>query len=440
MSAALAPDASTVVVVDDDPTGMQPVSGVFALFDADDALIAETVRARPAAVYVLTNSRSLPEGEAVAVNRRIGRVLGRCAGDGVSLTLVSRSDSTLRGHFPAESDALADGWQQTGGPPLRATLLCPAFPAAGRLTIGGLLVVRDGDEIVPVASTEAAGDADFAYATSDLRAWVAQRAPGRETVLIDLDALAEGAEHVAQLLRDAPRDCVVVLDAAGDGDLAVIAAAVRIAERGGDRFLLRTGPSLVRPLAGLPPARLLGPEALGDPGALPGLVVIGSHTARTTEQVAHAGALFEGRIVELDAAAMLGPEAADAVDLATAQVVRQLGRGTTALITSRDRLDASARRVSAAVTEIAKRVVDQVRLGYVLAKGGITSHEVAAKALGIRRALVLGTLLPGQVSVLQADLTAAGTACPPFAIFPGNVGDRTALSTALDRLEGRACR
>jgi uncharacterized protein YgbK (DUF1537 family) len=97
-----------LVVLDDDPTGTQTVHGVAVLthwpVDPVEALAEELAGDNPA-FYLLTNSRSLTLPEAQALNTNIGRNLTEAA------AVVSRSDSTLRGHFSGEVDALAASLQ-----------------------------------------------------------------------------------------------------------------------------------------------------------------------------------------------------------------------------------------------------------------------------------------------------------------------------------------
>jgi uncharacterized protein YgbK (DUF1537 family) len=75
---------------------------------------------------------------------------------------------------------------------------------------------------------------------------------------------------------------------------------------------------------------------------------------------------------------------------------------------------------------------------WVIAKGGITSHDVAVHALGIRRAKVLGQLLPGLVSVLHPIEAAPEITGSPYVVFAGNVGDHTTLAYVIDVFRGRA--
>jgi uncharacterized protein YgbK (DUF1537 family) len=97
---------------------------------------------------------------------------------------------------------------------------------------------------------------------------------------------------------------------------------------------------------------------------------------------------------------------------------------------------AIARTVSGALAGTVRDVLAARRPGWVLAKGGITSHDVATAGLGIRRALVAGQLFPGLISVfhpVDADPAAAGL---PYVVFAGNVGDDGTLAQVVDILNG----
>jgi len=93
-------------------------------------------------------------------------------------------------------------------------------------------------------------------------------------------------------------------------------------------------------------------------------------------------------------------------------------------------------QVSKALAGVAAHV--DRRPAWCIAKGGITSSDVATYGLGIRRATVVGQLAPG-IPVWRCGPEArwAGLA---YVIFPGNVGDESALLDAVDRLSGGAVR
>src|SRR5262245_58809862 len=167
--------AEPLVVVDDDPTGCQTVADVPLLFDWSVSSLSAELAARPAVLYVLTNSRAKPAAEAQALNQELAANLRTASAQtGRAVSLVSRSDSTLRGHFPAETDGLAAGWGS-----FRGLLLAPYFRDGGRLTIGDVHYVQRGEVLVPAAETEFARDPVFGYASSNLRAWAEQKSAGR---------------------------------------------------------------------------------------------------------------------------------------------------------------------------------------------------------------------------------------------------------------------
>ncbi|ADB49883.1 four-carbon acid sugar kinase family protein [Conexibacter woesei] len=438
-----------LLVLDDDPTGSQTVAGVPLLLRFDDADVAWALDDGGDVVFALTNSRALPERDAVALTRSVTRSVASAAlARGRDVRVLSRGDSTLRGHFPAEVDALVAGLGDVGHDPPDAILLCPAYPEAGRVTIDGVHLLRDGDgRLVPVAETEFARDPVFAYGESDLREWAARRcgiSPSEVGHVALGEIRAGGAARVAELLRDARGGRVVALDAETRADLDVLAAGIVAAERAGRRFVYRTAPSFVAARAGRAPAPPLHTLPAADVAVRPGgggLVVVGSHTDLTTRQLDAAVAAHGLTVVELSVAALVDPglRAAELIRVAEA-AQRALERGDVALATSREVVVGGSAAESAAVKgRIAAALVDAVVSivsacvpRWVVAKGGITSHDVAAAALEAGRATVLGQLFPGQVSVWRLeDGPYEGL---PYVVFPGNVGGVETLAAALARL------
>jgi uncharacterized protein YgbK (DUF1537 family) len=432
---------ATVVVLDDDPTGTQTVHGVAVLTEwTVDALGAE-LAAAPPAFYVLTNSRSLPSGEARRLNDTIGRNLRTVVlPPGRRFIVVSRSDSTLRGHFPAETDALAAA---LGGCDL--TVLIPAFLDGGRFTVGDVHYVADGERLIPAGDTEFARDAAFGYRASNLREWVAEKTGGRiaaeAVVSISLEDLRLGGpERVRDKVCATPPGGVVIVNAASARDLQVATLGLLRAEAVGKRLLYRTAASFVPLRAGLTPRPpLSASELLLSRGG--GLIVVGSYVPKTSAQL---DALLRSGVAcaEVLVEALLTGEARRAEIARTAQAAEAaLRRGEDfVLYTSRQRLTATdaerslamGQRVSAALCDIVRAV--QTRPRYVLAKGGITSSDIATQALGVRRALVLGQVRPGvPVWKLGAEARWPGV---PYIVFPGNVGSPQTLVEIMAELRG----
>ena len=438
---AVAASGRKIVVLDDDPTGTQTVHGIPVLTDWSVETLAAELSGDASAFYVLTNSRSLPADQAAALGREIGQNLAEAGRQtGQAFAVISRSDSTLRGHFPAETDALAVGL----GERFTATLLIPAFFEGGRYTIDDIHYVAEDEVLIPAAETDFARDAAFGYRTSHLRDWVVEKTQGRITSediqTISLrDIRIGGPVCIAERLAQIPLGGVGVINAVTRRDLEVFTLGLLSMEARGQRYLYRTAASFVPIYAGIPSRPLLQPGELklGDGG---GLIVVGSYIAKTTEQLARLRELPELVCVEIGVAALLDETRREIeISLARAQVEQGLSAGhNVVLFTQRELIRgtcpeeslAIGGQVSKGITTIVEGI--RTRPRYVLAKGGITSSDIAVHSLGVRRALVIGQILAG-VSVWRLG---AESRFPelPYLIFPGNVGGPQALVQLVETL------
>src|SRR6266704_2978393 len=288
--------------------------GVLDVTVLDDDVYPAALGGAARTCFVLTNSRSVGERDAARLTTRAVRGLVAAARRlGAPIDLVSRSDSTLRGHVLAEVAALAAVRREATGRAVDAVLLVPAFIEAGRLTAADIHWARTPSGLVPVGETEFARDPVFGYAASDLRAFVAEKsggAIGRDGIAsIGLaDIRIGGASRVRDLLAGLHDGTWVIVNAVEYSDLETVACGVRAAERAGKSFLFRTGPSFVRALAGLEPKPpLRGEQLVAGPGrGQHGLIVVGSHVAQTSRQVADLRARGGTAGVELDVPAVIG--------------------------------------------------------------------------------------------------------------------------------------
>jgi uncharacterized protein YgbK (DUF1537 family) len=463
-----AADGLLLGVLDDDPTGSQAVHGVQVVTVLDEDAYAAALAGPAATCFVLTNSRSLDEPEAAGLTARAARGLITVAGRrGTRIQLISRSDSTLRGHVMAEVAALQAVRRDLVGRGYDGVLLVPAFLEAGRMTAADIHWARTPAGLVPVGETEFAQDSAFGYGASDLRVFVAEKSGGAiqpdEVRSISLaDIRLGGPARVREVLASAAGGAWVVVNATEYSDLETVARSVLEAEREGQSFLFRTGPSFVRALSGLGPrpplrgAQIWGTERGAqirgaERGAQiradtrrggHGLVVVGSHVGQTSRQVTALRARRVTADMELDVQAVLagGPDVAAAV---ARRVAGALARSDVLLYTSRDVVagrDAAdslmiARTVSAALSRIVRGAL-AARPAWVVAKGGITSHDVMCHGLGIRRAEVAGQLFPGTVSVFWPLDAAPEAVGMPYVVFAGNVGDDGTLAQVVAILNG----
>jgi uncharacterized protein YgbK (DUF1537 family) len=431
-----------VVVLDDDPTGTQTVHNVPVLTHWSTSMLREEFRNPLPAFYLLTNSRSLSEEEAKGLAEEIGKNLVRASQlSGKDFVVISRSDSTLRGHFPSEVEALA----RSLGDPFDGWLLIPFFEEGGRCTINDVHYIREDGWLTPVSETEFARDATFGYRRSNLRLWVEEKTQGKvraENVhSISLaDVRIGGPQEVKKRLLSLTDGAVCVVNAISTQDLQVFTLGLLQAEALGRRFLYRTAASFVPLRAGMSPRSPLPMEELKTNGSAGGLVVVGSHVLQTTIQLENLLSQPGLQAIEVDTEALCSDdrvalEITRAVDLADRFLRRQID---VVIYTSRQRICgndtrtnlAVGRRVSDGIVSIVRSI--SIRPRYLLAKGGITSSEIATKALSVQRALVLGQILPGvPVWRLGPEARYPGLA---YIVFPGNVGRREALSSIVEGL------
>ena len=424
-----------VVAFDDDPTGTQTVAGVNVLSRPRPEDMRLALQSGDPAFYLLTNSRSLPRADAVSLVRSLAADLAAAARQaGCPILVVSRSDSTLRGHFPAETDALSEG---LGG--RHSVLLIPFFAEGGRFTIDDVHWVQEGDRLVPAAQTAFARDPIFGYQHSWLPDWVEERSGGRvratDVASISIQALRQGGPEASRRwLGTLHPGSVGIVNAAHDRDLEVLATAVHTL--GSTGLLFRSAASWVKILAGLPDPPPVSASELVAGSTGRGLTIVGSVVPRTDAQLAALRRIPGLAWIELTAAHVLEagtrrPEIArvvDAVQDAWAQGLDAVVYTSRAATAPRD-LDAG-RQVSSALVDVVSALPAAPR--YLVAKGGITASDLATEALGMRSARVLGPILPG-VPVWQMG---AETRWPglPLIVFPGNVGEADALARLVEGL------
>ncbi len=439
--------AGKVVVLDDDPTGVQTVHGVHVYTGWDADSVGEGFREDGRMFYILTNSRAMGAAQTREAHAQIARIVVRAAREtGKAFTLVSRSDSTLRGHFPLETQTLRETLESLGEAPFDGEIICPFFPEGGRFTLGDVHYVREGDRLVPAAMTEFARDATFGYASSHLGDWVEEKTGGafkrEDTTYISLETIREGGpDAVATLLARVCGFRKVVVNAVTYGDLCVFTAGFLLAKARGKRFLFRSAAALPKVLSGVTDRPLLTRSDFGERGTGGGLVVAGSHVGRTTRQLECLLGQNPGLArVEFRVARALDPEQMEGEVQRCAALVRDaLASGGALLYTSREYLDVPggpeeklrfSARVSKAVTEVVARLA--ARPAFIIAKGGITSSDVGVHALRVRKALVMGQVHPG-VPVWR---TGEESRFPgmPYVIFPGNVGQNDTLAEVYAKL------
>jgi uncharacterized protein YgbK (DUF1537 family) len=433
----LANSTYKIVVLDDDPTGTQTVRDLPVLTHWSQGALEAELKGEFPAFFILTNSRSLPQNEACELAREIGASLQIASKNtGVRAVVISRSDSTLRGHFPAEVDASAEALGKQNLP----YLVIPFFLEGGRYTINDIHYVKEGDQLVPAAQTPFARDAAFGFSNSNLKQYVEEKTAGKipsgdvHSVTLN-DIRIGGPARVSEILRSIPPRSACIINAASYRDMEVVVAGLIEVENEGYEFLYRTAASFVRTRTGLDEGEGLLPGAeLVSQSANGGLFVIGSYVPKTTTQVSQLFEQTDVEPIEIEVSALLNADSREKeIKRVTELTSQTLKSGKDAAIyTSRELITgpdgAASLKIGHTVSDSLVRIVKNIGVQprYLVAKGGITSSDVATEALGIRRAMVIGQALPG----VPAWRCGRETRYPAmtYIVFPGNVGDDDALA------------
>lgn len=434
-------NSKTLVVLDDDPTGTQTVHDIEVLTEWSVESLVEQFRKKPECFFILTNSRSLSSEKASALIKDICGNLSIAAKsiENIDYTVVLRGDSTLRGHFPEEADAAVSLLGE-----MDAWIICPFFLQGGRYTIKDIHYVADSDWLVPAGDTEFARDASFGYKSSNLREWVEEKTKGRipasSVSSISINLLRKGGpDAVCDTLCNLQKGSTCIVNAASDRDMAVFSAGMIQAELRGKSFLCRTAASFVSTRIGIIPKAPILPKDLGiNKERKGGLIVVGSYVPKTTKQVEElklqCGHFLKKLEVSVDKLAMKSLEEREEEINRVAEMANLFigACKDTLIMTSRELITGKTAsesleinfKVSSALVEIVRRISTRPR--YILAKGGITSSDLATKALEAKCAKVVGQALAGiPLWQLGPESRHPGV---PYIVFPGNVGDSKALA------------
>lgn len=401
-----------VLVIGDDLTGSNATGASFAragLRTVSVSGIDRLPRAMASEVAVLNiGTRHVPADRARRLVRQAATALST-----VEL-LVKRVDTTLRGNVGAEVDAVLD----VAGPDVRA-LVVPAFPDAGRTTVGGLHLVGG----VPLAETFAARDPLTPVDSSRVAA-VLRRGTDRPIVEVPLDVVQSGAQAVAAILASTD-DPLVVCDATSNAHLGTIAeAAARIRDERGTRWVsVDSGPFGVR----LTTALGIGPGVRQVP---PLLAVVGSITGTTHDQILETEQTLGARFVEVGVDALDPRTIADRAAGLVSAGSRIVGIRTRAPAPGETVDPGVAGRIPAVLAKATALLLAEHRFGGLYATGGDIA-EAITDTLDCDGFAIDTEVLPLAVA---GRLVGGAHDGLPFATKGGLIGDRTAAVACLEHL------
>lgn len=449
LDAEIAKNHKKIVVLDDDPTGVQTVHDISVYTNWSEDSIRKGFEEKNKLFYVLTNSRGFTAEETTKAHKEIAAVVDKVAKEtDKEYIYISRSDSTLRGHYPLETILLRDAYETYTGSKIDGEVMCPFFKEGGRYTIDDVHYVRYGEDLVPAAETEFAKDKTFGYTKSDIKEYVEVKTGGAfkasDVTSISLDDIrALNYDKIEQQLMAVHDFNKIVVNAIDYVDVKVFCVALYRAMSKDKVFMFRTAAAIVKVMGGVTSQPLLTREQMVvKETANGGIIVVGSHTEKTTKQVEMLKSNPNIKFVELDATLVKDDKAfAEEVERCLKLEEEYIKEGKTVCVfTTRKLITADTGnkeddlRLSVKISDAVQSLVGKLTItpSFVIAKGGITSSDVGTKALAVQKANVLGQIEPG-IPVWQ---TGPESKFPqtPYVIFPGNVGDETTLKKAAEKL------
>lgn len=430
-----------IIVLDDDPTGTQTVKDLYVITSFDEASIKEGFLSDNNMFYILTNSRALNEEKTIELHQHLIKTIDRVSNElNKDYMIISRGDSTLRGHSYLEPEVL----NKSSAVKFDGLFYAPAFFDGGRYTFEGIHYIKEGNQFVPAADTEFANDTTFGYHALTMQEYIEEKSEGKvkkeDVLLFDLHLIRSGDKDKMFAMLDEVKDFKpVVVDALNEEDMnAFTAVLLQYIKQTKKKFLFRTAADFVKSMC-LTPGSIIDPTAydFNDNG---GLIVVGSHVKKTTAQLTELLKTdvnkIEFNVQEVKDETML-KNYVETLRLQAEEWVR--GGKDVVIFTTRDVIRTHDKyenlRLSKLISESLVTIVSNlaVQPRFIIAKGGITSSDVATIGLGIKKALVLGQIAKGiPVWLTGEEAKYKGI---PYIVFPGNVGDVDTLRKVYEKLK-----
>jgi uncharacterized protein YgbK (DUF1537 family) len=438
-----------IIVLDDDPTGVQTVHGISVYTDWSLESIDKGFQEDNAMFFILTNSRGFTVAETTKAHQEIAaNIVEAAKRNNREFTIISRGDSTLRGHYPLETQVLKETVETSSETRFDGEVILPFFKEGGRFTIDNIHYVQYDEYLVPAGETEFAKDRTFGYTKSHLGEWAEEKSNGEYQAVnmtyISLESLRSlDIETIEQQLSEVEDFNKVIVNAVDYADVKIFTIALIRAMNKGKNFMFRSAAALTKVIGGVSDKNLLTrEEIMSEDSNNGGLVIIGSHVKKTTEQFEELQKSKTVEFIEFNVHLVLEPEKFEKELDRVVQTTNKLiieGKNV-AVYTRRERLDLGegkkeeelmlSVKISDAVTSIVKRL--EVRPSYIIAKGGITSSDIGTTGLEVKRATVAGQIRPG----IPVWTTGSESKFPgiSYVIFPGNVGTKTDLREVVEML------
>nr|WP_263314723.1 four-carbon acid sugar kinase family protein [Mammaliicoccus sp. Marseille-Q6498] len=423
-----------VIVLDDDPTGTQTVKDLPVYTEWTEQWIKDGFLQSNNMFYILTNSRALNETETTALHQEISANIEKVSKElNHPYLIISRGDSTLRGHFYLEPKVLSDAANDV----FDAVFYIPAFFEGNRFTYEGIHYLKEDDKYIPVSESEFSNDTTFGFNSKKMKDFISEKSENivnaEDVFHVTLTQIRNRDQAaIFEVFSKVSQFDQVVVDALNDEDMNYfVSCLTAFLDEHDKHFIFRTAASFVKAICETPGEIInLNEYKQNEHG---GIIVVGSHVKKSSDQLQHLLENTNIKSVEFDVKEVTKDTLNDYIDFVTEKAENLIKNGEDIVIyTTRDVIKTEDLNHNLSIsTTISNSLVSiisnlNIQPKFIIAKGGITSSDVATKGLKIKKAKVIGQITQGVPVWLTGS--EAKYQNMPYVIFPGNVGEKETLS------------
>ena len=447
-----------IIVFDDDPTGSQTVNDCLLLLQWDYSTLLKGIKHNSNLLFILANTRSLSEKDAesrlIEICLNLSKVIKNENLQKKDFILVSRGDSTLRGHNYLEPDIINRFFG-----PYDATFHIPAFLEGDRKTINGIHYVNG----IPADETNFAKDKIFGYSTSNIKDILHKKSSQKldlqnidNLLLKDLQTLDINKDNkVLKFLCDLKNNKHVIVDINEYKELDKFSSVIKLLLPK-KKFLFRTAASFLSSISGrernihnkIDYLKVRRKDIYGK--YLPGLIIIGSYVDISTEQLQYILKNKSIKGIKIDVlnfyaiSSQVGCEEniSDLHNQILCEIRNCFEKSfTPVLFTSREFISFQSKdeqiRLQNLLSLFIADLVSELKyqIGYLISKGGITSNTILKDGFKVEYVYLEGQICKG-VSLVTIKLKKINEQIS-MVTFPGNFGDKKSLLEVWGKLENK---
>ena len=447
-----------IIIIDDDPTGSQTVNGCNLILKWDYETLLKGLKDSSNLLFILANTRSLSKKDVKIRLKEICSALREIMNNSSfaeeDFVLISRGDSTLRGHNFVEPDII----NELLGP-FDATFYIPAFIEGNRTTVNGNHFVDN----IPIHKTIFSKDKIFGFKTSNIKELIYEQSDHKldfnhiENIFIkDFEVLETNQLNKLYFyIEQLKNNKKVIVDIIDYSQLDKFSRIVKSLLKK-KKFLFRSAASFISSLSNIKKTEKdhiyfsqLRRKNKNNKN-MKGLIVVGSYVELTTLQLKKVLEISLCKPIEINVLKLYAffklEDNVNQINSLKKLILNSIRQNLSqefipVLFTSREIVSPRDNNdliqfqlfLSAFISEIVSAI--KFEIGYLISKGGMTTNTIISDGLKADSVYLEGQILPGISLVTFNLLKQKGKL--PIVTFPGNIGNNMSLVKVLEILENK---